>query len=175
MNLFDIVIIIILGFCLIRGGFRGLIKELSAIVGVLAGYYGAYTYYPEVAALLSRWISEQGVGNILAFMIIFCVVFFVVSILGIIIRYLLNAVFSGWVDRLGGVVFGLLKGGLIAAVLFIALTAFLPKGTPLLKQSRLSPYVARYAEVMAEVVSEDMKDGFKVKFKELKESWVLKK
>jgi len=28
---------------------------------------------------------------------------------------------------------------------------------------------------MAEVVSEDMKDGFKVKFKELKESWVLKK
>jgi membrane protein required for colicin V production len=83
-------------------------------------------------------------------------------------------VFSGWLDRIGGIVFGFLKGGLIAAVLFIALTAFLPEGTPLLKQSRLSPYVARYAEVMAEVVSEDMKDGFKKKYKELKESWVRK-
>ena len=59
MNLFDIVVVIIIGFCLIRGGFRGLVKELSAIVGVLAGYYGAYTYYPEVAAMLSRWISES--------------------------------------------------------------------------------------------------------------------
>jgi membrane protein required for colicin V production len=174
MNLFDIIVVVILCFCLIRGGFRGLIKELSAIVGVLAGYYGAYTYYPKVAAMLSGWIPDKAIGNILAFMIIFCAVFFLISILGIIIRYIFNTVFSGWLDRIGGIVFGFLKGGLIAAVLFIALTAFLPEGTPLLKQSRLSPYVARYAEVMAEVVSEDMKDGFKKKYKELKESWVRK-
>ena len=46
MNPFDMVIVVILSFCLIRGFFRGLIKELASIVGVLGGFYAAYTYYP---------------------------------------------------------------------------------------------------------------------------------
>ncbi|PQP34359.1 colicin V production protein, partial [Desulfobacteraceae bacterium SEEP-SAG9] len=33
MNPLDILIIVIAGFCLIRGIFRGLIKELSSIIG----------------------------------------------------------------------------------------------------------------------------------------------
>jgi membrane protein required for colicin V production len=171
MNLFDIVIIIILGFCLIRGGFRGLVKELSAIIGVFGGFYGAYTYYPLVAKLLSRWISDVGYGNILAFLIIFCSVFLIISILGIIIRYVLNLVFSGWVDRVGGVAFGLLKGALIVSVLFIALTTFLPKGAPIIQKSLLCPYISMVSSAMAQVVSKDMKQKFLVKYEELKKGW----
>jgi len=175
MNLFDVVIVIILCFCMIRGGFRGLIKELSAIIGVLGGFYGAYTYYPKLAAMMTGWISNEAYRNIFSFMLIFCGVFIIISILGIIIRYILNLVFSGWVDRVGGVIFGILKGGLIVSVLFIALTAFLPKGAPIIQQSRLSPYVSKYSEVMAEVVSPDMKNNFRSKFKELKKGWTQKK
>lgn len=175
MILFDVVVVVILCFCLIRGGFRGLIKEISSIVGVFAGFYLAYLFYPHIASWFSGWISDPGYCNILAFMIIFCMVFIAISILGIIIRYLLNKVSSGWADRVGGVLLGFAKGCLIVAVLFIALTAFLPKGAPLLQDSRLSPYVARYAEVMAEVISKDMKDDFKDKYKELKAGWSTKK
>jgi membrane protein required for colicin V production len=171
MNLFDVVVVVILCFCLIRGCFRGLIKEISSIVGVLAGFYGAYAYYPQIAGWLARWISDAGYCNILAFMVIFCGVFIGVSILGIIIRYIINKASSGWADRIGGVLLGFLKGCLVVAVLFLALTAFLPKGTPILQHSRLSPYVARVAEVMATVISNDMKDKFKDKYKELKSGW----
>ena len=59
MNLFDIVILVIIGFCLIRGGFRGLIKEVAAIVGVLGGFYGAYRYYQILGGILSKWISTD--------------------------------------------------------------------------------------------------------------------
>lgn len=175
MNLFDVVIVIILCFCIIRGGFRGLIKEFSGIIGVLGGFYGAYTYYHGVAAMMSGWISNEAYRNIIAFMLIFCGVFIVVSILGIIMKYLLNLVFSGWVDHIGGAVFGILKGALIVSILFIAFTAFLPKGAPIIQQSRLSPYVSRFSAVMAEVISSDMKNSFKLKFKELKKEWVRKK
>jgi membrane protein required for colicin V production len=174
MNLFDVVVVIILCFCLIRGGFRGLIKEISGIVGVIAGFYVAYIYYPQIAHRMSGWISNEGYCNILAFMIIFCVLFVAISVLGIIIRYILNKVSSGWADRIWGVLLGFAKGCLIVAVLFIALTAFLPKGTPFLQQSRLSPYVAKYAEVMVELISKDMKDDFKDKYKELKVGWSSK-
>lgn len=175
MNLFDIVILVIIGFCLIRGGFRGLIKELSAIVGVFGGFYSAYTYYPLLAKLLSRWISDVGYGNILSFLIIFCSVFLIISILGIVIRYVMNLVFSGWVDHVGGAVFGLLKGALIVSVLLIALTAFLPKGAPIIQDSMLCPYVSKFSSAMAKVVSEDMKQQFIVKYEALKKGWQTKK
>ncbi|MBW2368996.1 MAG: CvpA family protein [Deltaproteobacteria bacterium] len=174
MNLFDIVILVIIGFCLIRGGFRGLIKEVAAIVGVLGGFYGAYRYYQILGGILSKWISTDAYSNIVSFLIIFCTVFLIINILGIIIRYAMNIVFSGWLDCLGGVVFGLFKGALIVSVLFFALTTFLPMGTPLIQQSKLAPFVSEVSEVMAQLVSEDMKVKFSSKIQELKKSWTKK-
>jgi membrane protein required for colicin V production len=174
MNSFDIFIIVVVGFCLIRGVFRGLIKELSSIIGVLAGFYGAYTYYMKLAKLLSKWISDTGYLNILSFLLIFCAVFIIISVLGVVIKYLLNIAFLGWVDRICGAGFGLMKGVLIVAVVLITLTAFLPKGSPLIKKSHLAPHVAMVSETMAKVVSKDMKDQFVVKMTELKGIWQKK-
>ena len=48
MNPFDILMLIILAYGLIRGIFRGLVRELASIIGVLGGFYAAYSYYPYV-------------------------------------------------------------------------------------------------------------------------------
>ncbi|MBW2639475.1 MAG: CvpA family protein [Deltaproteobacteria bacterium] len=171
MNLFDIIVIVILGYCLIRGIFRGLVKELSSIIGVFGGFYAAYTYYPVLAKPLSEWIANAGYLNILSFLIIFCGVFIIISILGIIINYLLKIVFLGWLDRVSGAMFGAMKGILIVSVLLIALTAFLPKGTPVIKDSLLSPYVTLISEKMAKVISKDMKHDFSTKIATIKKAW----
>ena len=171
MNFFDIIVIVILGYCLIRGIFRGLVKELSSIIGVFGGFYAAYTYYPVLAKPLSKWIANAGYLNILSFLIIFCGVFIIISILGIIINYLLKIVFLGWLDRVSGAMFGAMKGILIVSVLLIALTAFLPKGTPVIKDSLLSPYVTLVSEKMAKVISKDMKHDFSTKIATIKKAW----
>jgi len=171
VNFFDIIVIVILGYCLIRGVFRGLIKELSSIIGVLGGFYAAFTYYPLVAKPLSKWIANTGYLNILSFLIIFCGVFIIISILGVIINYLLKIAFLSWLDRILGSVFGAMKGVLIVSVLFIALTAFLPKGTPVIKDSLLSPYVTLVSEKIAKVVSKDMKHAFSAKIATIKKAW----
>ena len=173
MNPLDVVIIIIGGFCLIRGIFRGLIKEMSSIVGVLGGFYGAYTYYPEVSKLLSGWISNTGYLNILSFLIIFVGVFLAVSILGVIIKYFLNIAFMGWIDRICGAGFGFVKGVLIVSVLIVALTAFLPKGASIVKNSLLAPHVMVISENLAKVVSQDMKRQFREKIAALKKAWQI--
>ena len=100
MNPFDVIIIIILGYCLIRGFFRGLIKEISSIIGVLGGFYAGYTYYLDITKPLSVWISNPAYAKILAFMLLFCGVFICVSIIGVIIKYLMNIAFLGWFDRI---------------------------------------------------------------------------
>jgi len=174
MNLFDMVCIIILGYCLVRGIFRGLIKELSSIVGVFGGFYAAYTYYMKLGKLLSSWISNTSYLNILSFLIIFCVVFIIISIIGVIIKYLLNIAFLGWIDHICGAGFGTIKGILIVSMLLMILTAFLPKNTPLIKNSLLSPIIASVSGKMSKVVSKDMKREFVVKIEEYKKAWKIR-
>jgi len=123
--------------------------------------------------LLSGLIKETAYLNILSFLIIFCGVLIIVGILGVIIKYLLNIAFLGWVDRIGGVGFGLVKGILIASILFITLTAFLPKGSDFLKNSMLAPHVSWVSEKMAKVVSKEMKQDFMAKLGELKKAWKI--
>jgi len=171
MNPFDILVVTILTYGLIRGIFRGLVRELSSIVGVLGGFYAAYTYYPHVAKLISPWISDVAYLNIVSYMTIFSVVVIVVGILAVVIKYLLNIAYLGWVDRVCGALFGLLKGGLVVSVVFIVLTAFLPKGAPVVKNATLSPHISMVSEVMAKVISKEMKENFIIKLKEFKKSW----
>jgi membrane protein required for colicin V production len=171
MNPFDILVVVIVAFTLIRGIFRGLVKELSSIIGVLAGFYAAYTYYPDLAAVLGRWISNVGYLNILSFLVIFSTILVIISILGVIIKYLLNIAFLGWMDRICGAGFGLIKGLLIVSILLICFTAFLPKGAPVIRDSLLAPHVARVSENLAKVVSKTMKQQFNDKLSDLKRSW----
>lgn len=171
MNPLDILIIVVVGFCLIRGIFRGLIKELSSIIGVLGGFYGAYTYYPEVATLLTKWISNSGLLNIFSFLILFLGIFFIISILGVIMKYLMNIAFLGWFDRICGAGFGFAKGVLIVSVLLMVFTAFLQKGAPIVKDSLLAPRVLVLSEGMVKVVPDSMKQQFLSKIEALKKAW----
>lgn len=175
MNAFDIIVAVILAYSLIRGLFRGLVKELASIIGVLGGFFAAYSYYHVAAGYLSGLISNLAYRNILAFLIIFCGVVVLVNVLAIIIKYLLRIVFLGWLDRLGGVGFGVVKGVLIVSVVFLALTAFLPKGTPLIRDSLAAPYVSVVSEKLASLVSSDIKNEFLAKLEVLKKVWKILK
>lgn len=171
MNLFDILLIAILAFCLIRGIFRGLIKELSSIVGVLGGLYAAYAYYPLLAKVLSRWITNPAYSNILSCLIIFVVIYIVVSVIGVMIKYFMNIVFLGWTDRVCGAFFGAVKGALIAAVLILILTTFLPKNTAILKDSFAARHLMTVSATLAKAASKEMKAMFSPKMKELNKTW----
>ena len=171
MNALDIIIGIILAYCLIRGVFRGLVEEVASIFGVFAGIYAAVFYYPQGAAFLSRWMAEAAYRNIISFLVIFGLVFIAVGVLGVLIKYLLNIASMGWLDRLCGLAFGAIKGILVVSVLLIVLTTFLPRGTPLIKQSLLSPHVSLIATRLAKIVPRDMRQKFSLHMKDFEGSW----
>lgn len=171
MNLLDGVLIVILGYCLIRGIFRGLIKEVSAIIGVLGGYYAAYTYYPSIARLLARWISNPGYLNIISFLLLFMAVFWIVSITGVVLKYLMNIAFLGWTDRISGALFGALKALLISLILILVLTTFLPRNAAIIKDSRGAYGLMRFSAYLVKVAPKEMKRSFEAKMKALNKSW----
>lgn len=171
MNAFDIAIIVIISFCLIRGLFKGLIGEISGIIGVVAGFYGGYTYYPLITVYGEKWIENPGIRDLSAFFLLFCVILIIVSLISVLIRNILKLVFLGWVDRTFGLIFGAAKGILIVSVLFIMMTTFLPKSPDIITDSKLSPYVARVSKTMTVFVSKNSRQDLLKQFEGIKKAW----
>jgi len=168
MNTFDILMIVIISFCLIRGVFKGLIGEISSIIGVVAAFYGAYTYYPMITVYAQKWIENSAIRNLIAFFLIFCTILIVVSCISLLIRKILNLVFLGWVDRTFGLVFGAAKGILIMSVIFIIITSFFPENSKFLTTSKFSPYIAKISETMTVFVSKNIRKDYLKKLEEIK-------
>jgi membrane protein required for colicin V production len=83
----------------------------------------------------------------------------------------MNIVFLGWLDRLLGAGLGFVKAVLIASVVLVVLTSFLPKNTPLLAESRLSRHVTIIAEHLAWPLKNEMKKEYSSKLEALKKTW----
>ena len=171
MNILDILIAIIVGFCLVRGIFRGIIKELTSIVGVFAGFFVAYHYYPVVAHFMSRFIANESYLNIVSFFLAFAIVFFAVGFVGVVLKHVFKAAALGWADRILGAAFGLVKAILIVSVFLVPLTTFLPQKSPLIKDSLLAPFVYIISEGMVAVVPEEMKQKFGDNVNAMREAW----
>jgi membrane protein required for colicin V production len=171
VNALDIITALIVGFCLIRGIFRGIIKELTSIIGVFIGFYGAYIYYPILARWLSDLIANRSYSHIISFFLIFVTVLSAVGFVGMILRHLLKAAALGWADRILGGTFAMVKAVLIVSVLLIALTTFLPKNAPVIKNSLLAPRVSAISEKLVAVVPGEMKERFRNNIKALRISW----
>ena len=175
MNGLDIVICVLIAWGLVRGAMRGLIKEVSSLAGVFVGFYAAYTYYPVVAPEVDRYLGKPAMANIIAFFSVFVLVFLAVAMVGVIVKYLLKVAHLGWVDKITGSVFGVIKCLLICAIIVYALTFFLPAGKALiLEGSLLAPHVTSASETLREYVPDDFKKGFGEKVTALKQNWADK-
>jgi membrane protein required for colicin V production len=166
MNLLDFVLAVIVGYCLVRVVFRGMIKELSSIVGVMGGFYAAYSYYPQLAKYLSQWVTNPGYLSIFSFMAIFLLVFLAVSFTGVVIKYLMNISFLGWTDRICGALFGCTKGLLITVIILLVLTTFLPKNAAIIKKSQVARHMMQLSAYLAQVTPKEMKQSFSNNTKE---------
>lgn len=174
MNAFDILIGVIILFGLIRGLFRGLIKEIFSITGVAAGYVVAFSLYPPLAELLAKYLPLADYSRLIAFLIIFGAVFLLVSIIGVIFKYLSKIPYFGWTDRTCGAFFGLIKGFLIVCVLFIAFAALPPKDGTMIKKSFLAPYLVHVPNQLIKITNRDMKKLFSESTEGLNKVWKRK-
>ena len=120
MAVIDIVLVALLGFGLIRGFFKGLFVEVASLVALIAGIYGAIHFSYYVADLLMEHVewSEKTI-NITAFAITFIIIVLIVALAGKALTKLADFAALGFLNKLLGGVFGLLKIGLILSILLI--------------------------------------------------------
>ena len=124
MNILDIIILICLIPSLIQGLRKGFISQANAIISIIAGVWASAKFANVLGAQLAEYItaSEQ-VLKVISFAIILIVTFLILGLVAKALEGILNLVMLGWVNKLLGGAFAIIKGILILGLLFSAVTA----------------------------------------------------
>ena len=113
MTVFDYAVLTIISASVLLGLWRGVVSELLALAAWIAAFLVARAVATDVAALLTGQIAEPGVRLAAAYMLVFIGVLLVVAIARLLISLLLKAAGLGFLDRLLGAGFGVLRGVLV--------------------------------------------------------------
>ena len=175
MNGLDIFFIVVLGFFLCRGIFRGLVLEVSSIAGLIAGFIAANRFYADLQPVINRIIPSPEWSQIIAYLGIFLTTIFLVAMLSLLLKSFLHKIMLGWLDRLGGGLLGFAKAVLICGLTLLIMTTFLPRDHELISNSRIAPHMHTLTQDLARYLPQELKDKFKDKAdlarSFLEESW----
>ncbi|RLE19363.1 MAG: CvpA family protein [Acidobacteria bacterium] len=142
MNWFDVTALAVLAVSAGFAFFKGFIREIASLAGLILASILAFRFYRNGAELLLPWIKTSNLRNISSFFIIFLTVI----LLSAIISYLLKRVFDSaglsFYDRFLGLLFGILRGVVIVYVFVIVLQGFGMAGKTL-NESRSYHIVSR--------------------------------
>ena len=153
MNLVDILIWAVLLIFMAKGFWKGLIREVCTLVGLVAGGWAAFRYSSSLAEASQSFIHlPQHVASALSFLLIF----FLVGLLFFLFGHLLTVIFKvmllGGVNRIGGVIFGLLEGAFILCMVLYFGTAK-PLSAKMKGALEQSPTARPFIQTGKEIVS----------------------
>lgn len=150
MNILDIIILICLILALIQGLIKGFISQAISIISLILGIWASGRFAGVVCQWLSQYIngSEQ-VLRIVAFSLIFIAIITALILAGKALEAVIKLVMLGWVNRLLGALFSLVKWLLVIGLVIIAFNAinesFNLVSPDTLTQSKLYPLITKFA------------------------------
>ncbi len=159
MNWLDAIIVVVLILALVSGFINGLVKEVASLAALLLGIWGAIRFSSFTAGKLYDYFDMTGryVG-VIAFIITFAAIVVIIHFIGIMADKIITAVSLGFINRILGIVFGLLKSVLIMSVFFVILNAidarkpFLPKKT--IEESKFYNPISDIAPAIFPIIGE---------------------
>jgi membrane protein required for colicin V production len=118
MNLVDILIWVVLLIFAVKGFMKGLIMEVCSLAGIVAGGWAAFVYCHPLAEVLRRHSSlPSALTSILSFGLIFLALGLLFFFLGHLLTVLFKIVLLGGINRMGGVLVGVVQGALVVCML----------------------------------------------------------
>jgi len=135
----DIAIAIVLLCFLYRGFTNGFLKEVSAIVGIVGGFFLAGIYALDLAVYLNTYISGH-TSYPIAFASIIILTMLGVSMITRVIESLLKITIAGWIDHLLGAFLGFTNGVIIICFVIFIVASISSHGTTFLQSSMFLPY-----------------------------------
>ena len=163
---FDIIFLVILGWAAYRGFKKGLIVQVASLFALILGIYGTIKFsYITTAFLQGKLGWDSAYIHIISFILTFILIVIGVHFVGKLVDKLAQAVALGFVIRITGSVFNVLKFGLIISVILVILNSFNSKYSFLpadeIQKSKMYKPLMFFAPTVFPKINLDINNQFK--------------
>lgn len=125
MNILDVLIGIPILWMAYRGFTKGFVIEITTLLALLLGIYTAINFSFYAGDLIEEYLTlEDKYTSILSFAITFVVVVIVIMLLGRLLEKFIDMIALGFLDKLAGSAFGIVKAVLIVSALLLVINTF---------------------------------------------------
>ena len=127
LGLIDLILAIVVVISVLFALYRGLVRELLGIAAwILAGFAALYSYAP-LQPLMNKMIENKTTAGIVGSLIVALIVLVIMTLINAwITRRLRQSALSG-LDRVLGLMFGIARAGLLAAICYLGASMFMPE------------------------------------------------
>jgi len=120
MNYIDIVLAILILIAAVRGFLKGFVFEIASLAAIILGIWVGINfshYASELMTVHFGWHSEY--LWLISFIIIFILIVLIIHLLGNILKRILDACAMGFINKLAGMIFAILKAAFILSLVII--------------------------------------------------------
>lgn len=161
MTSLDMAVLLMVGGGAILGFLRGLVQEVTSLIAWIAAIAAVYFLHTRVSGLLEGQVGTPGAAALLAFVLLFGVIFLLGKWASRAMGHRARASFVGGIDRGLGAGFGAVKGLMVATLLFMLATLIYDLGfgadaqrPAWMAESRTYPALAATASALSGVIAE---------------------
>jgi membrane protein required for colicin V production len=175
MNWLDLTIGGILALSFLTALRNGMTREVVRIVALVFGLVAAMWGYERVAAeYLAPYIGDAQWSRFAAFAAIVLACLTAGAVVAALLAKLWGLTGLRWVDRLLGGAFGLVRGGVVATALVLAVVAFAPVGgaEATVAESQLAPLVLHSARAASWVAPASLQNAYSEGFERVRAAWI---
>lgn len=110
MAILDIILLICFIPAIVMGISKGFVKQLIEVAAILIGAWAAFRFSTALSIWMGQYLTfGEKILHIICFIIIFIVIALLLNLLGELLTKVIKIIALGWINRLLGLLFGILK------------------------------------------------------------------
>jgi membrane protein required for colicin V production len=150
----DVLIVLVVVASTIVGLARGFIREAVALAFWIVGLWMAWTFGHLVEPYLGGYLAEPAVRPWVGRLAVLVAVLVVGHVVGLVMRYFTHGVGLGAIDRVIGMLFGVLRGLVLVGVIVICGELLHMNHEPWWNRAKLMPYGETLGDWLRAMVGE---------------------
>ena len=160
-NLLDFVLLIFLIACYFLSSLRGGSKQVFSLAASIFSFVIAGRNYWDVGRVFPEKVFPESFAGTLGFVIVFVLVFMIISLIGRFLDGIFKRIHFGGIDRFISIGVGILKGLTLGCMTVVILVVNYPSDASILTDSVAAPYVLPAAHRFAKLLPQkEQKDFF---------------
>jgi membrane protein required for colicin V production len=162
MNLLDLVLAVLIAWFAVSGIARGLVGQLFALGGLVAGHLSGIRFYAFAQRKLG--LSFQ-YAEVAGYAVVFIAAYLAVRLIGGLIEGRVRTSKLSGSDRLAGMAAGMVKGALFSILIVFLLVILLPRDARLLRESKAAPPAIAAGNRIAAAFPDRFAESFREKIR----------